>query len=178
MKILHVNILSEEILKSADAICFTSNGIIKKNGELVMGAGVAKAFKNNWPELPQIFGYKVRAGCGCCLSNGNRVHITYPNSSYTKKLRGPKAPDAIISFPTKHHWRDKSDLNLIKKSAEQLVEKTNSREDPYKWKKIFLPAPGCSNGGLDFEKEVRPVLEPILDDRFTITFLPKGNKRI
>ena len=40
MKIVkNLNILSKDILAVADAVCFTSNGSIKKNGALIMGAG-------------------------------------------------------------------------------------------------------------------------------------------
>lgn len=32
----------------------------------------------------------------------------------------------------------------------------------------YLTRPGCALGGLDWESQVRPLLEPILDDRFII----------
>ena len=72
--------------------------------------------------------------------------------------------DTVIAFHTKYHWKDKSSLNLIKKSSQQLVLVTNMMD----WKNILLPRPGCSNGGLSWEKQVKPVLENYLDDRFTI----------
>ena len=37
---------------SYDAICCTTNKIVKNNGELVMGAGIAKQFKAKYPDLP------------------------------------------------------------------------------------------------------------------------------
>ena len=77
-----------------------------------------------------------------------------------------KKKQAIISFPTKTDWKNKSDLNLIKKSAENLVKITGSRF----WTKVALPAPGVGKGGLSWEKEVYPILKPILDDRFHILF--------
>lgn len=34
--------------------------------------------------------------------------------------------------------------------------------------KIVLPVPGCNNGGLSYENEVRPLISSILDDRFVV----------
>ena len=59
MKEARVDILSAEILNTADAICFTSNGVVKSNGELVMGAGVAKAFADKYPGASFYFGQWV-----------------------------------------------------------------------------------------------------------------------
>ena len=33
---------------------------------------------------------------------------------------------------------------------------------------IAIPRPGCSNGGLNWEIDVKPIIEPLLDDRFII----------
>lgn len=132
----------------ADAICFTSNGVVKANGELVMGAGIAKAFKDRWPTLPARFGARIRAF-------GNIPLIVY-------------TPDetCIISFPTKYHWKDKSDLNLIKQSAEKLAQ--HADDFHLDFKRIYLPRPGCGLGGLDWETQVKPLISSILDDRFVV----------
>jgi len=52
---------------------------------------------------------------------------------------------------------------LIRQSARQLVEMA----DKFGWGSVVLPRPGCGNGGLDWD-DVRPILEAILDDRFTV----------
>ena len=67
----------------------------------------------------------------------------------------------IIAFPVKHHWAQKADLELIRKSAEQLVEISQYCE------RVLIPRPGCGNGQLNWE-EVKPILEEILDDRFYV----------
>ena len=136
----------------ADAICFTSNGVVKANGELVMGAGIAKAFRDKWPALAKRAGH-------CVKNAGNRVHwlITAPVGIGNKHI-------SIVSFPTKHDYKHQSDLRLISSSAEQLVSLTNI----YKWNKVYLTRPGCGLGGLDWRTQVRPLLTPILDDRFII----------
>lgn len=129
---------------SCDAICVTTNGIIKNNKEAVMGAGIALEAKNRFPILPKILGQKI-------LESGNKVHLLYTTNDY-----------CIVSFPTKHHWRDKSDLDLIKRSILELVGMTNEM----KWSKVVIPRPGCGNGGLDW-KDVKKYMI-YLDDRFLV----------
>lgn len=133
-------------ITDADAICVTTNGIVKANGELVMGAGIALAFAKRFPNLPRYLGE-------CVTEKGNQVYSVLP-SLFTK---------SVASFPTKHHWKDQSDLKLIHTSAHQLVEKANK----WRWQKVILPRPGCGLGGLKWA-DVKAVIEPILDDRFYI----------
>ena len=65
-----MNIISAEAFNSFDAICFTSNGIVKKDGRLVMGAGVAKAFRDHFKDLDLAAGNAVKAYGNCCA----RIH--------------------------------------------------------------------------------------------------------
>ena len=130
-----------------DAIFVTTNGVITRTQALVMGAGVAKQFKLKYPGIEYNLGKKVK-------TYGN-----IPFLIYNKK-------QAIVSFPTKDNWKDKSDLKLIEKSAKALVKIASSRY----WTKVALPAPGVGKGGLSWKNQVQPLLEKILDDRFIILF--------
>lgn len=135
---------------SFDAICCTTNGIVKNNGKLVMGAGVAKQFNEHFLGLAERFGDHIKY-------NGNTVcHIA--------TLEGPD----IFSFPTKDHWKGKSKIGLIKSSALQLKFLIDHYNLDLNY--IAIPAPGCGLGGLDWKTEVKPILEEILDDRFYILF--------
>lgn len=140
-------------IKDADAICCTTNGVVKANGELVMGAGIAKQFAERWPQLPKLFGKIV-------LKYGNVVQQTLPDDigeGFT-----------VIAFPTKDHWREPSDLWLIKQSAITLKKWADEFEEQMDRKpKVVLPRPGTGLGRLPWE-QVKAVLEPILDDRFYI----------
>ena len=149
-----INILSDEALKDADAVCFTSNGVLNKWGELVMGAGVAKAFKERWQGIPRLMGILVQ-------TNGNICQPISAVPGYCDDLR-----IEIVAFPTKHHWRNPSDIELIKQSALRLVALTDDKG----WRRVYLPFPGTGCGGL-CKEDVRAVLSPILDDRFIITSL-------
>lgn len=142
----------------ADAICVTTNGIRKQNGEAVMGRGIARQAAELYPPLPRYLG-------NCLQKHGNRV-FHFP-------LRAPAALEhlakepVIITFPTKHHWRDPSDIQLIKKSAEQLVQLVDTLR-PFV-RRVALPFPGCSNGGLRIV-DVVPILKAVFggDIRFFI----------
>jgi hypothetical protein len=131
----------------ADAICITTNGFVKKNGELVMGRGVAKQAAQRYLDLPFIFGKLVR-------EDGNHVHH--------RREHGPNGDRLFFTFPVKHNWWEEADLGLIERSAHELVHVTHYMPEV---KKVLLPLPGCGNGQLSW-REVKPVLEPILDDRF------------
>ncbi len=156
MRIFKVNILSNNVLETADAICFTSNGVIRKDGRLVMGAGVAKAFRDR-------FSYLDAEAAKCVETNGNCCQLIGDWNTGNRLI-------PIVAFPTKHHWRNPSDIKLIEKSVNELIVLADTNG----WKTIYLPAPGVSNGGLSWENEVKPLLIKKLDDRFIITFLPKG----
>ena len=136
--------VSGDIWRSgADVVCVTTNGVVKSDGTLVMGAGLAKQAAFRLPELPEIFGAHV-------LKNGNTPCAYY-------FVAGKRT---IVSLPTKHDWRDDSDIDLIVRS---LVQISNMFPD----KSIALTRPGCGLGGLDWNL-VRKRVEPLLDDRFTI----------
>lgn len=111
--------------------CFTSNGNVKSNGELVCGKGVALSFRQKWPEIALWLGQLVRQG-------GNHVYV----------LDSIK----VASFPTKNHWKNDSSLSLIEQSCQELVKKSSAYDY------VLLTRPGCGNGNLSWEA-VKPVLE-------------------
>lgn len=136
----------------SDAVCVTTNGMVKASGVAVMGAGIAKQANARFSGLAQ--------DLGMLLSKyGNQA---YDMGSYKDKISGYWM--RIITFPTKYHWREDSDLALIKVSAEQLLAIC----DQGGITRCYLPCPGCENGRLDWENQVRPLLDTILDDRFII----------
>lgn len=145
--------LAEEL--RVDAVCFTTNGFVTTRGENVMGAGIALEVKRRWPDIPARLGALLK-------EHGNRVF----------RLRVSTFGAELVSFPTKPAltkdgepgFRGPSELPLIETGAAQLVEMA----DKFGWQQVLVPRPGCGLGGLSWEREVRPLLEPILDDRFLV----------
>ena len=134
-----------------EAICVTTNGIVMQNGKAVMGAGIAKFVRDTFPHTDEKLGRFLS-------QYGNRVF-----NLGTKEYKGKQF--RLLSFPTKNDWKDKSDLALIEKSANELV----SIVYKFNLSKIYLPAPGCSHGQLEWQ-DVKKKLSS-LDERFVVTSL-------
>lgn len=129
----------------ADWRVVTTNGVVKSDGDLVMGKGVALQAVERFPWLALKLGFWTNR-------YGSRVFIC--------------RQEHLIAFPTKDDWRKPSRIEIIENSLRQLVELA----DKYKLKNIILPPPGCGNGCLNFHF-VRPLLKTYLDDRFTVVHL-------
>lgn len=135
--------------RSCNALCLTTNGTVKNNGRAVMGRGVAQHARDNWPGTDRRLGHALRL-------NGNIVQKIGTRRDYSRRY-------AIVAYPVKHGWHEDADLDLIMQSAQQLVELA----DQEGWRTIALPRPGCGNGQQSWSV-VKPLIEPILDDRFVV----------
>lgn len=155
--------------QKCDAICITTNGVVRSDGKAVMGAGIALAAAKKYPWLPDILG-------NCLTAFGNEVHFLtqdkYPCTAMQIGIGNRpiciidstvRLNYDILSLPTKHNWRDNSDIVLIERSCKQLVQIADDRG----WKSIVSVRPGCSNGGLNWY-DVRARIAPLLDSRFSI----------
>lgn len=132
----------------ADVQVITTNGTVKKDGTCVMGRGCASEAKKKYPDLALALGQAID-GLG--------------NEAFWFPI--PSAATPLVSFPVKHHWFERADIKLIKKSAIKLANM-----NALVGRTVVMPRPGCGNGHLKWE-DVKPILAPILDDRFhVITF--------
>lgn len=137
--------------EGVDALCITTNGYVKQNGRAVMGRGTAYQARQQFPGIDRILGEKI-------LATGNHVTVLIP---------GGLSP-AVVAFPVKHTWDQPARPTLIEQSAYELLDLTIKQG----WSFVALPRPGCGNGSLSWAS-VKPILEPILDDRFLIYELPE-----
>ena len=147
-----LEIYNKDIFKIAsgknEAICITTNGVIKNNNHAVMGKGIALT-ANNYFKISKLLGTYLK-------KYGNRAFDMGLYAAFGQE------PHHVLTFPTKRDWKEDSDINLIKTSCEQLIRICDAKNIT----KIYLPKPGCENGHLDYEKTVKPVISKILDDRF------------
>lgn len=146
-----------------DAICITTNGTIKKNGELVMGAGVAKSFYDKYNKDFQIARVLAQKLYNAPLPNMMITIDKKDNICYKCLDAAYNNGTHVVSFPTKSHFHDKGDLDLIIQSAKRIVWIANT----YNLNSIIIPSPGTGCGQLSKET-VYNELNKILDDRFYI----------
>jgi hypothetical protein len=140
----------------ADVRVITTNGTVKKNGECVMGRGCALEAKQRW-DLAGLLGNAIN-------TYGNVVINLSAAYNINRKWN---EPFALFTFPVKHNWYEKADLALIERSANDLADLIDPLYLNDEGHIIVLPRPGCGNGGLRWA-DVKPILDPILDDRFHI----------
>ena len=105
----------------------------------VAGAGLARAFKQRYVE--NFIMYKEACENGHVIPG--RVFITKTTSGRY-----------IINFPTKAHWRDKSNLHWIEAGLADMVKKLNFM----RVQSVAIPMLGCGLGGLPWS-DVRPLIE-------------------
>lgn len=96
----------------------------------VMGKGLALSFKNKFPDNFK----KYRKYCKSGEFTVGKLLIISENN---KK---------IVNFPTKLHWKNKSEIKYILEGLTKL----KTAIEKYNIKSIALPKLGCGLGGLDW----------------------------
>ena len=162
-----------ELAPQYDAVCITTNGFVKSNGEAVMGRGCAKQAARKWPKLPVVLGERIKTRgvyCAQLLRTSGFTLFSFPvkpasvivaqdKSNIVRHMRKKFAPGQ-----TAPGWAAVADLSIIEESARQMKLWIDSKPE---YKTCILPRPGCGAGELTWE-QVKPVLEKHLDDRFTV----------
>ena len=116
----------------------------------VMGAGLAKVFKQKFPSNFATY----KQACDEGLQPGELI-ISEANGN---------TPRYIINLPTKDHWRDPSEWQYIQKGLVSLKEQSLDMGIT----SLAMPALGCGLGGLEFEMLVPMVKDIFLNVDFDI----------
>lgn len=138
-----------------------------------MGAGLAKEFKERYPRLEEIYkesckrsglpggtyDFKARSGYKTYIVNSMFQTMYEGNLFWYIPSNSPK-DQSILCFPTKRHWKDPSDLALIEAGLKTFVKNYKDLSI----KSITFPKLGCGLGGLNWEKEVKPLMQKYLGD--------------
>lgn len=126
----------------------------------VMGKGIAKQFKEFYPEMFK----EYQRFCELKLLEVGKLWIYKTENKW------------ILNFPTKKHWRNPSKIDYIEEDLQKFV--ANYKEKGIR--SISFPPLGCGNGGLNWEKEVKPLMEKYLKNLDIDIFIhvPIDNKEI
>jgi hypothetical protein len=122
-------------------IAITTNGSLSRDGRAVLGRGVANQAVRICPELAVKLGRLI-------AEHGNHVC---------------NLGCGLVSLPVEETAWSLPDLHLIVRSVRELVALT----DAAGWSQVVVPRPGCGGGGLIW-RDVKPLLEPLLDERFLV----------
>lgn len=159
-----------EQIATSDAICITTNCTLSEDGTNPMGGGSAGAAARRWPELPEIYGNYLKTTpnvpvvLGWVDKNDPENFVSLFSSPEDMMDFDGDECCAIVAFPTMHDISEPADADLVFHSAVLLAELA----DHFGWKHVVLGRPGCGIGGLDYDTQVKPELEEIFDDRFTV----------
>ncbi len=120
----------------------------------VMGKGIALEFKQIYPDMFE----EYRKLCEQRKLRIGTLHL----------FRTPHK--WVLNFPTKEHWRQPSRVEYIEAGLRTFVRiyaeaGINS---------VAFPPLGCGNGQLDFESQVRPLLEKYLNPLPIAVFVYPG----
>ena len=127
----------------------------------VMGKGIALQFKEAYPETYR----RYREACQRQEVEVGKMFIVQDHD-----LHGPRT---IVNFPTKRHWRGKSQLGWIEEGLADLRRYLEeNRPDS-----IAVPPLGCGNGGLKWAV-VRPLIEKALSGLATTVYIYEPNEAI
>ena len=108
----------------------------------VMGKGIAKDFKTIYPEM-------FRRYQDLCEKRQFDVGQLWVYKTEQKW---------VLNFPTKKHWRRPSKPEYIEAGLKKFAETYHV----YGITSISFPLLGCGNGELDWETQVRPLMEAYL----------------
>ncbi len=123
-----------------------TNTTIRSDGKAVMGAGLAKEAAERFPGLPERLAEHIKIF-------GEGIYTEMP----------------IVCLPTKHNWRQPSRIEWIEQGCRDLYRFGQLLSSVGHEQPIFLPKLGCGLGGLNWERQVRPLVDTILEgDRFVL----------
>lgn len=134
------------IFPATHIFMITTNPVIKNNGGVVMGRGIAKQAKDRWKRLPFVFGKNLQKS-------------GYRNIGRIGDFNGT----SIWWFMVKSHWAENAKLDIIQASTDMLDENFGNGIEKELRLRVDLNFPGIGNGGLEREA-VLPILQKLPDN--------------
>lgn len=137
--------------ESADLFLISTNSMLRRDGALVMGRGIAKEARDRFPGLDKALGQQIQKQCG------NPSAPLRPGLGVYGLLISPRWPAARLgAFQVKTNAMQAASLVLIQKSTTALC--VWCQEHPQA--SVHLNFPGIGAGRLLREK-VLPIIEQL-----------------
>lgn len=108
----------------------------------VMGAGIAKEFKGRFPRMFEDYVKLCKTG----KFKPGELYLFVTLKRF------------VLNFPTKRDWRDMSKIEDIELGLKKFVVLNKE----LRFQSCAFPKLGCGLGGLDWNTEVRPLMERYL----------------
>ncbi|MET9313152.1 macro domain-containing protein [Kribbella sp. NPDC003505] len=131
----------------------------------IMGKGIALQFKRAWPAMFDDYA----DACARGEVQLGKMHVWSTGSA--------APPLLIVNFPTKKHWRSRSQAQDISSGLEDLVRVVRDHD----LRSIAVPPLGCGYGGLDWavvEPLIHHGLAAVADDVDVRVFPPAGGSTV
>ena len=130
-------------------IVIPTNGSVKKDGTAVMGAGLARQAAERFPDLSRLLGKHIE-------TKGTTV-------AYFDGLR-------IFCMPTKHHWKQRGDLGLVREGSKEIFRLVNPLAN------VYLPRVGCGHKGLKWVDVKTALLPEMESGLYTVIVTPEESE--
>lgn len=145
---------------AATIFVVSTNGVIKKDGRLVMGAGAAREALKYFPGVDQELGDYISS-----------YYVLDPVQNAYIYLTATAASGKFVALQTKTHFREKSNPLLLSMALKELAQLARER-----YQLMAMNMPGVGYGGLR-EDMVVSLLKTYLGhlDNIEVWQLPKAN---
>lgn len=131
--------------READLFLFTGNSTVRRDGALVMGAGMAREVRDMFPGIDYVL--------------GDVIIKKYGSGNWYNLLISPQWPDKKLgAFQVKTDWNANASLKLIRHSTGILTQWCQLYPDA----RVHLNFPGIGNGKLSKE-QVAPIIATLPD---------------
>lgn len=156
------NIIEDWINMPNSILVVPCNKGNKKNGENVMGRGIALEVAKELPYVPKLLGDYILSE----IKYANIKQLDHYDEIITPKIHYPTR--LYFFFTKERNWdiphlsfKNNSTLKSVENNLIRLQYEVNCS---FNNKYIFLlPKVGCGNGGLDYD-DVKPLIQEYLED--------------
>lgn len=164
MKEIIGDLFSFVLEDGVDAICIPTSANYTSRGLAIMDFGNAKICAERWPETSKRLGKMLIALKTNVPFIIGAVDIDGKYLEPTRDLKKDKRfKSFIFSFPIINKFKDGTNIQLIRQSATLLKDYVNQ----FNLTHVISPRIGVDVGDLLWS-DVKPIIEIILDDRFSI----------